>query len=73
MSINNAVTNVIPDDIKCQDSLDNQLEAFIIALKEILDMKSGMFYIDKDNVVAKQRDDDVEKIKGVKFTVISTA
>lgn len=66
MSINNAVTNVIPDDIRCQDSLDNQLQAFLAAMKDILETQCLM--IDKNSYVERRR---VKKIRGARFKVIS--
>ena len=77
MSNPKVVTNLIPDDITCQDNQDNKLQAFLAALKDILDTKSGMFFIDKESIISacnkreKKLDEDVEKIKGVRFKVIS--
>ena len=68
MSINNAVTNVIPDDIRCQDSLDNQLQAFLAAMKDILETQCLM--IDKNSYVEREK---IEKVKDVRFKVISTS
>ena len=71
MSKSNAVINVIPDDIKCQDSLNNQVQAFLAAMKHILEAQCRMM-VDKDNYVDKEKVDEmVEKVKGVRFKVIS--
>ena len=61
------VTNKIPDDIRCQDSLDNQLQAFLAAMKDILDTQCVMM-MDKDNYVEQER---IERVEGVRFKVIS--
>ena len=66
MSKPNVITNIIPDDIKCQDNLDNQLQAFLAAMKDILETQCLM--IDKDNYVEQEH---IEKIEGVRFKVIS--
>ena len=75
MSKPNAVINVIPEDIRCQDNPDNRMQAFLVALKEILDEGCKYrFFLDKNNVITKRRveeEEDVEKIEGVRFKVIS--
>ena len=62
-----SINNVIPHDIVCEDSLDNQLQAFLVAMKDILDTQCRMM-VDKDNYVEREK---VEKIEGVRFKVIS--
>tara|TARA_R110002020_G_scaffold452264_1_gene666643 strand:+ start:906 stop:1103 length:198 start_codon:yes stop_codon:yes gene_type:complete len=62
-----SIKNVIPNDIVCEDSLDNQVQAFLVAMKDILDTQCRMM-VDKDNYVERER---VEKIEGVRFKVIS--
>ena len=75
MSNPKVVTNVIPEDIRCQDNQDNRMQAFLVALKEILDEGCKYrFFIDKNNVITKRRAEEVEeveKIEGVRFKVIS--
>ena len=71
MSKPNAVINIIPDDIACQDDVSNQVQAFLAAMKDILNNQCRMM-VDKDNYVDKEKVDEmVEKIRGVRFKVIS--
>ena len=67
MPKHNAITNVIPNDIRCQDSLDNQLQAFLVAIKDILGSQRMM--VDKNSYVEREH---IQKIEGVRFKVIST-
>jgi hypothetical protein len=62
-----SINNVIPDDIVCEDSLNNQMQAFLAAMKDILDTQCRMM-VDKNNYVEREK---VEKIKDVRFKVIS--
>ena len=62
-----SINNVIPNDIVCEDSLDNQMQAFLVAMKDILDTQCRMM-VDKNNYVEREK---VEKIKDVRFKVIS--
>ena len=75
MSNPEVVTNVIPEDIRCQDNQDNRMQAFLVALKEILDEGCKYrIFIDKNNVIIKrpvEEVEEVEKIEGVRFKVIS--
>ena len=65
MSKSNVITNVIPDDIRCQDSLDNQLQAFLVAMKHILDTECRMM-MDKDSYVDREKIIKLGYIKGLK-------
>ena len=62
-------TNVIPDDIRSQDSMDNQVQAFLVAMRDILDTQCKMM-MDKDNYVERERVEKLTLPKGWK--VIST-
>ena len=62
-----SINNVIPNDIVCEDSLDNKMHAFLVAMKDILDTQCRMM-VDKNNYVEREK---VEKIKDVRFKVIS--
>ena len=62
-----SINNVLPNDVVCEDSLDNQLQAFLAAMKDILDTQCRMM-VDKDNYVEREK---VEKIEGVRFKFIS--
>tara|TARA_R100000808_G_scaffold9358_1_gene25795 strand:+ start:1982 stop:2188 length:207 start_codon:yes stop_codon:yes gene_type:complete len=64
-----SVTNVIPDDIRCQDSMDNQVQAFLVAMRDILDTQCRMM-MDKDNYVERKKVEKLTLPKGWK--VIST-
>jgi hypothetical protein len=64
-----SVTNVIPDDIRSQDSMDNQVQAFLVAMRDILDTQCKMM-MDKDNYVERERVEKLTLPKGWK--VIST-
>ena len=61
----NVVTIVVPDDIRCQDSLDNQLEAFLAAMKDILDTQCRMM-MSKDSYVDREKVIKLGYIKGLK-------
>lgn len=67
MSKPNIVLNVIPDDIRSQDNLDNQVQAFLVAMKDILDTQCRMM-MNRDSYIEREV---IEKIKGVRFKVIS--
>ena len=62
-----SINNVLPNDVVCEDSLDNQMQAFLVAMKDILDTQCRMM-VDKNNYVEREK---VEKIEGVRFKVIS--
>ena len=64
-----SVTNVIPDDIRSQDSMDNQVQAFLVAMRDILDTQYRMM-MDKDNYVERKKVEKLTLPKGWK--VIST-
>ena len=64
-----SVTNVIPDDIRSQDSMDNQVQAFLVPMRDILDTQCKMM-MDKDNYVERERVEKLTLPKGWK--VIST-
>ena len=64
-----SVTNVIPDDIRSQDSMDNQVQAFLVAMRDILDTQCRMM-MDKDNYVERKKVEKLTLPKGWK--VIST-
>ena len=64
-----SVTNVIPDDIRSQDSMDNQVQAFLVAMRDILDTQCKMM-MDKDNYVEREKVEKLTLPKGWK--VIST-
>jgi hypothetical protein len=62
-----SINNVIPNDIVCEDSLENQMQAFLVAMKDILDTQCRMM-VDKNSYVERRR---VKKIRGARFKVIS--
>jgi len=64
-----SITNVIPDDIRSQDSMDNQVQAFLVAMRDILDTQCRMM-MDKDNYVERKKVEKLTLPKGWK--VIST-
>ena len=64
-----SITNVIPDDIRSQDSMDNQVQAFLVAMRDILDTQCRRM-MDKDNYVERKKVEKLTLPKGWK--VIST-
>ena len=61
-----SVTNVIPDDIRSQDSMDNQVQAFLVAMKDILDTQCRMM-MDKNSYVERRRIERIVLPKGFKL------
>ena len=62
-----SINNVIPNDIVCEDSLENQMQAFLAAMRDILDTQCRMM-VDKNSYVERRR---VKKIRWARFKVIS--
>ena len=63
-----SIMNVVPSDISKQDSIDNQTQAFIVAVDDILNNKCKMM-TSKDSYLDR-KNNDVERIilpKGYKI------
>tara|TARA_Y100001972_G_C7560251_1_gene281411 strand:+ start:528 stop:731 length:204 start_codon:yes stop_codon:yes gene_type:complete len=61
-----SVVNVLPEDIIEQDSIENQTQAFLVAMKDILDTQCRMM-MDKDNYVERRRIERIVLPKGFKL------
>lgn len=61
-----SVTLVLPEDVKDLDNLDNQVQAFLVAMKDILDTQCRMM-MDKDNYVERERIERIVLPKGFKL------
>ena len=66
MSKPNAVINIIPDDIACQDDVSNQVQAFLAAMKDILDTQCKMM-MDKRSYVEREKVEQIVLPKGFKL------
>ena len=67
------IEKALPEELKGLDSFDNQARAFLIALHDILAVSERMM-IDKDSYIGYKRNtDDVIKVRGARFKVISSA
>ena len=64
-----SVVNVLPEEIVELDSIENQKQAFLVAMKDILNTQCRMM-MDKDNYVERERVEKLTLPKGWK--VIST-
>ena len=63
-----SIMNVVPNDISKQDSIDNQTQAFLVAVDDILNNKCKMM-TSKNSYLDRKRN-DVERIilpKGYKI------
>lgn len=66
------IKKALPEELKGLDSFDNQARAFLVALHDILTVSEGMM-VDKDSYVGYRNTDDVIKVRGARFKVISSA
>ena len=67
------IKKALPEELKGLDSFDNQARAFLVALHDILTVSDRMM-VDKDSYVGYRRNtDDVIKVRGTRFKVISSA
>ena len=66
------ISKALPEEFKGLDSFDNQARAFLVALLDILTVSEGMM-VDKDSYVGYRNTDDVIKVRGARFKVISSA
>lgn len=64
------IKEILPEDVKHLDTIDNQTLAFMEALRDILHECDRMM-VSKENYVIR-RTDDVIKIHSPRFKVIST-
>jgi len=69
MSKPTAIIKQIPDDIRCQDSMDNQVQAFLVAMKDILNNQCVMM-MDKKSYIEHKKVEQITLPEGYK--VIST-
>ena len=61
-----SVVDVLPEEIVELDSIDNQTQAFLVAMKDILDTQCRMM-MDKNSYVERRRVERIELPKGFKL------
>ena len=61
-----SIINVIPNDIIRLDSIDNQTQAFLAAMKDILDAQCRMM-MDKRSYVEREKIEQIVLPKGYKL------
>tara|TARA_R100000152_G_C6560047_1_gene31226 strand:+ start:287 stop:493 length:207 start_codon:yes stop_codon:yes gene_type:complete len=64
-----SVVDVLPEEVVELDSIENQTQAFLVAMKDILDTQCRMM-MDKDNYVERRRIERIVLPKG--FKIISS-
>ena len=63
-----SIINVVPNDIAELDSIDNQTQAFLAAMKDILDTQCKMM-MDKRSYVEREKVEQIVLPKGFKLIV----
>lgn len=67
------ISKALPEELNNLDTFDNKALAFMIAIHDILTVSERMM-VDKDSYVGyKRKTDDVIKVRGARFKVISSA
>ena len=61
-----SVVDVLPEEIVELDSIDNQTQAFLVAMKDILDTQCRMM-MDKNSYVERRRIERIILPKGFKL------
>ena len=61
-----SIINVVPNDITELDSIDNQTQAFLVAMKDILDTQCKMM-MDKNSYVEREKIEQIVLPKGFKL------
>ena len=61
-----SIINVVPNDIAELDSIDNQTQAFLAAMKDILDTQCKMM-MDKRSYVEREKVEQIVLPKGFKL------
>ena len=61
-----SILNVVPNDITELDSIDNQTQAFLAAMKDILDTQCKMM-MDKRSYVEREKIEQIVLPKGFKL------
>ncbi len=61
-----SVVDVLPEEIVELDSIDNQTQAFLVAMKDILDTQCRMM-MDKNSYVERRRIERIVLPKGFKL------
>ena len=61
-----SIINVVPNDIAELDSIDNQTQAFLAAMKDILDTQCKMM-MDKRSYVEREKVEQIVLPKGYKL------
>ena len=61
-----SIINVVPNDITELDSIENQTQAFLVAMKDILDTQCKMM-MDKNSYVEREKIEQIGQPKGFKL------
>ena len=61
-----SVIDVLPEEVVDLDSIENQTQAFLVAMKDILDTQCRMM-MDKNSYVERRRVERIELPKGFKL------
>ena len=61
-----SVIDVLPEEVVELDSIQNQTQAFLVAMKDILDTQCRMM-MDKNSYVERRRVERIELPKGFKL------
>tara|TARA_Y100001968_G_scaffold273537_1_gene266267 strand:+ start:163 stop:366 length:204 start_codon:yes stop_codon:yes gene_type:complete len=61
-----SVIDVLPEEVVELDSIENQTQAFLVAMKDILDTQCRMM-MDKDSYVERRRIERIVLPKGFKL------
>ena len=61
-----SVIDVLPEEVVELDSIENQTQAFLVAMKDILDTQCRMM-MDKNSYVERRRVERIELPKGFKL------